>query len=153
MIRVFVAFFMAVLGAAIVATVMQTQFNLAEITALNVPVDMSTRMQTINHDLLNFGPVFAAILVPALLIAFVVAWLLAKKLPKYERSLFVVGGGVGLACAFLLIDSLAPMPTLIAANRTIIGFLGMSATGAFGGWIFDRLWRPQPRELNEELPQ
>lgn len=153
MLRVLFAFVIAVVGAALVGSVMQTQFNLAEITALSVSVDMPTRMDTIVHDLLHFGPVFAAMLVPTLVIAFVIAWLLAKRFTRFERWWFIVGGGLGLATAFIIIDSLAPMPTLIAANRTTLGFVFMSATGAFAGWIFDRLWHPQARELSEELPK
>ncbi|OZB06672.1 MAG: hypothetical protein B7X54_01395 [Idiomarina sp. 34-48-12] len=153
MVRMFIAFLCAVIGAALVGTVIQTQFNLAELTALSVDIDMSTRMATILHDLLHFGPVFALILTPTLLIAFIVARVLSHFMPRLERAWFVVGGGVGLACAFMVVDSLAPMPTLIAANRTLLGFLLMSATGAFAGWIFDRLWHPQPQELAEELPQ
>lgn len=153
MLRVVIAFVCAIIGAALVGSVMQTQFNLAEITNLSVSVDMPTRMQTILHDLRHFGPVFAAMLTPTLLIAFVVAWLIAKRTPRFERWWFILAGGVGLAAAFTLIDALAPMPTLIAANRTLLGFVLMSATGAFAGWIFDRLWHPHARELNEELPK
>ncbi|GAB3287238.1 hypothetical protein [Pseudidiomarina andamanensis] len=153
MVRMFIAFLCAVIGATLVGTVIQTQFNLAELTALSVDIDMSTRMATILHDLLHFGPVFALILTPTLLIAFIVARVLSHLMPKFERAWFIIGGGVGLACAFSIVDSLAPMPTLIAANRTLLGFLLMSATGAFAGWIFDRLWHPQPQELAEELPQ
>lgn len=152
MVRVFIAFVIAIIGAALVGTVIQTQFNLAEITALSVPVDMPTRMHTIVHDLLHFGPIFAVILLPTLFIAFLLAWLVAKRLPGAERWWFIGAGGAGLAVAFLVVDSFAPMPTLIAANRSLMGFILMSATGAFAGWIFDRLWHPQPHELAEELP-
>lgn len=153
MVRILIAFGLAVLGASLVASVMQTQFNLAALTALSVDIDMATRMQTIVHDLLHFGPIFALILLPTLVISFVIAWLCAKYFAGSERFWFVLGGGVGLALSFLLIDSLAPMPTLIAANRTALGFGLMSATGAFAGWIFDRLWHPLPQELLEELPR
>ncbi|WP_339878909.1 hypothetical protein [Pseudidiomarina gelatinasegens] len=153
MARVLIAFLIAIIGAALVGTVIQTQFNLSELTALSVVIDMPTRMNTILHDLLHFGPLFALILTPTLFIAFIVAALIAKKLPSLERWLFIVGGGVALAIAFLIVDSLAPMPTLIAANRSPLGFALMSITGAFAGWIFDRLWHPQPRELAEELMQ
>lgn len=152
MLRVLVAFIVAVVGAALVGSVMQTQFNLAEIINLSVGVDMSTRMDTIIHDILHFGPVFAAILTPTLILSFLVAHLCAKRTPRFERAWFMVGGGLGLALAFTLIDALAPMPTLIAANRTLLGFVLMSSTGAFAGWIFNRLWHPQARELSEELP-
>jgi len=152
MVRMFVAFLSAVVGAALVGTVIQTQFNLAEITALTVDVDMAMRMDTIIHDLLHFGPVFALMLTPTLLVAFIVARGLSLWQPQFERGWFIIGGGLGLACTFWVVDSLAPMPTLIAANRTLIGFLLMSSTGAFAGWIFHRLWHPQPSELAEELP-
>lgn len=73
MLRVLVAFIVAVVGAALVGSVMQTQFNLAEIINLSVGVDMSTRMDTIIHDILHFGPVFAVILTPTLILSFLVA--------------------------------------------------------------------------------
>ncbi|WP_369742945.1 hypothetical protein AB8S08_12540 [Pseudidiomarina sp. PP-1MA] len=152
MARIMIAFALAVIGAALVATVIQTQFNLAALVALSVPIDLTVRMHAISHDLLHFGPIIALIFIPTFAIAFVVAYWLSRKLKVAERWWFILAGGVGLAVAFTLIDSLAPMPILIAANRTLLGFILMSSCGAFGGWIFDRLWHPRPQELLEELP-
>ncbi|MDX1705784.1 hypothetical protein [Pseudidiomarina sp.] len=151
MLRTILAFVIAIIAAALVASVIQTQFNLAALSELTLDIDMNTRISTIIHDIINFSPTIAVILLVALLIGFPVAYLLAQRWPDYERWLFMAAGGVGLAIAFTVVDAIAPMPTLIAANRTLLGFVLMSLTGVLAGWVFDRLWHPRSDELKEPV--
>ncbi|RUO71448.1 hypothetical protein [Pseudidiomarina salinarum] len=151
MLRTILAFIIAIIAAALVASVIQTQFNLAALSELTLDIDINTRISTIIHDIIHFSPTIAVILLAALLIAFPVAYFLAQRWPSYERWLFMAAGGVGLAVAFSVVDALVPMPTLIAANRTLFGFVLMSLTGVLAGWVFDRLWNPRRYELKEPV--
>ena len=150
MLRTVIAFVIAVVGAAIVGSIIQTQFNLAALVALSVPVPFDVRISTIIHDITHFSPIFAAI-VAVMIVALPLAAALARWRSAAERWWFVVAGFVGLLVAFTLVNSIAPMPTLIAATREWTGLLAMAATGALAGWLFDRLWRPTPRELEEPM--
>lgn len=150
MVRIVIAFVLSVLAAAITASLIQTQFNLAALQALSVDIDMATRMETVLYDVLHFSPTIAIFLSVSLLFALpVAAWLGRRR--SEPRRWFVLAGMVGLMVAFLVIDTLAPVPTLIAANRTPLGFLLMSACGGLAGWLFHRLWHPQASELAEQL--
>ncbi|WP_411359710.1 MULTISPECIES: hypothetical protein [unclassified Pseudidiomarina] len=151
MLRTLIAFVIAVVAAAIVGSVIQTQFNLAALVELSVPIPFDVRISTIIHDIIHFSPIFAAIVAAVLIVALPIAAALARWRRAAERWWFVVAGFVGLLVAFILVNSVAPMPTLIAATREWTGLLAMAATGALAGWLFDRLWRPTPRELEEPM--
>ncbi|WP_258239630.1 hypothetical protein [Pseudidiomarina homiensis] len=151
MLKTLIAFVIAVVAGAVVGSVIQTQFNLAALIELSVPISLDTRISTIIHDLLNFSPIFAAILALVLLVALPIAALCSRKLGGSERWWFISAGFLGLLCCFAVVNSLAPMPTLIAATRSWAGLGAMALSGAFAGWIFDRLWHPLPRELAEPL--
>jgi hypothetical protein len=149
MLRIILAFMVAVTAAAVTASVIQTQFNLAALTALAVEIDMHTRIATIFHDLLHFSPTIAVFLSLTLLVALPLAYWLGAGKPRHERLWFVAAGVIGLMVTFTIIDHLLPMPTLIAANRTNLGFLLLSSCGGLAGWIFHRLWHPSALELQE----
>jgi ABC-type spermidine/putrescine transport system permease subunit I len=148
-VRIILAFMVAVTAAAMTASVIQTQFNLAALTALAVEIDMDTRIATMFHDVLHFSPTMAVLLSISLVLALPVAYWLGRGQPKHERRWFVAAGLIGLMVAFSVIDYLAPVPTLIAANRTALGFIMLSSCGGLAGWIFHRLWHPTALELQE----
>lgn len=148
-VRIILAFVVAVTAAAITASVIQTQLNIAALTALAVDIDMDARIATMFHDVLHFSPTMAVFLSVTLVVALPVAYGLGRNSPQHERRWFVAAGVLGLMVAFSIIDYLAPMPTLIAANRTALGFILMSSCGGLAGWIFHRLWHPNALELQE----
>ncbi len=148
-VRIIIAFMVAVTAAAITASVIQTQFNLAALTALSVDIDMDARISTMYHDVLHFSPTMAVFLSLTLVLALPVAYWLGRGQPRHERRWFIAAGVIGLMIAFSIIDYLAPMPTLIAANRTALGFILLSSCGGLAGWIFHRLWHPTAVELQE----
>lgn len=151
MLRTLIAFCIAVIAGAIVGSVIQTQFNLAALIELSVPISLDTRISTIIHDLIHFSPIYAALLAIVLIVALPIAALCSRKFGGAERWWFIAAGFVGLWCCFVVVNTLAPMPTLIAATRSWAGLGAMALSGAFAGWIFDRLWHPLPRELAEPM--
>lgn len=152
MLKTFIAFIIAVAAGAIVGSIIQTQFNLAALIELSVPISLDTRISTIIHDLIHFSPIFALLLIGVLLVALPVAAFCQRKFGGSERWWFISAGFIGLLCCFVVVNALAPMPTLIAATRSWSGLVAMALSGAFAGWIFDRIWHPLPRELKEPLP-
>ncbi|CAB0150868.1 hypothetical protein PSI9734_01307 [Pseudidiomarina piscicola] len=151
MTRVVIAFVSAMLAAAVVGSIIQTQLNLSALVELSVAVSFQTRISTIIHDLLHFSPLFGAIVSAVMLIALPLAYAIAKGLKHEERWWFIGAGFIGMLVCFWLVNSLVPMPTLIAATRSWPGLLAMSMTGALAGWVFGRLWHPTPKELQEPV--
>lgn len=151
MLRTFVAFVIAVVAGAIVGSIIQTQFNLAALVELSVPISLDVRISTIIHDLIHFSPIFGLLLAIVLLVALPFAAFCQRKIGGSERWWFISAGFFGLLCCFVIVNYVAPMPTLIAATRSWSGLGAMALSGALAGWLFDRLWHPLPREVAEPL--
>ena len=131
-----IPFFVAVLVATIWGAIVQTQFNLFDLQALGAIVPWSLRAQTTMQDLLNFGPLYAAVVATSFVLAFPVATLISRYWTLSRAFWFALAGLVGLVVAIRVIDSVTPPPVLIAATRTSAGLFAMTAGGALGGWLF-----------------
>ncbi|TGG95330.1 hypothetical protein E4656_02600 [Natronospirillum operosum] len=133
-----------VVGAAI-----QTQFNLAALTAIGavnggVDIPLQLRLETTWADIQGFGPVFAGLAAVAFIPAFIVARGIIALLGL--RYLFYTLAGVaGIATALITANWLAPMPALIVITQTLPGLLAMSAAGLVGGFFFALLNPPRRR--------
>lgn len=125
----------AVIVTAGLGSVIQTQFNLARIAALEGPVAMSLRLQLTLHDLGSFAPNYMIIIALALLIALVAAGLLARQLPRFRVWLFPLAGFVAVAVALGLMSAMLPV-TVIGAARSSLGFIALCLPGAIGGWFY-----------------
>ena len=131
------SFLLAVLVAALLGSVIQTQFNLAALQAMGAPMPAEVRLRTTGQDLIGFTPAYAGIVCAAFLAALPVgAWLtrrLSRTLGPWVLALAAVAG-VGIALQ--VTDAVAPMPTLIAATRSTAGTAGMLLGAAVGGLLF-----------------
>ncbi|WP_370262889.1 PQQ-dependent sugar dehydrogenase [Limnobacter sp.] len=132
-------FVAALLIGVLWGTLAQSQINLQALSVLGVPIDMNTRLQVTLHDLWNFGPVYAVIFGGSFVASQAVALLITRFVgAAFRTALCTVGGAVGLWVTFLVVDMIAPMPTLIAATRGAGGTLLMLAGAAFAGHVFSR---------------
>ena len=68
------------------------------------------------------------------------AWL-ARRMPALRWLIFVLAGAAAIWSALALANSVAPMPTLIAADRSPFGTLGLMACGSVGALLFGLLGR------------
>lgn len=144
-IRVLLALLLAVLVTAVLGSIVQTQFNLAALIALEVPIPPDVRLRTTARDLVGFGPAMAAVTGAGFVVAFAVAGLLARLAPQWRTALFMLAGGGAMLSALLIMASVLPI-TPIAAARTWPGVVALSLTGVVGGWVFQRMLsgRPSP---------
>lgn len=144
MVRLFVAFAAAVLVAAILGSVAQTQFNLAFIAQLGVEVPLAVRLESTVADLVGFAPLYAAAVAVAFAIAFSLTELVARRM-AWRGSLFAIAGGAAIAVAILLANAALPM-TPVAATRVVSGIAVLALAGAVGGWVYHALrGTPAPR--------
>lgn len=130
-------YFLLVLAlAAAAGSILQSLVNLAAINSLTAAVSWSDRISTLAFDLRHFMPVLAAIFLPLLLVGLIVSALLQRWLSVSAYLLhFVITACVTLL-ALLLINQLAPMPTLIALNRTLGGTLALISCPALAAVLF-----------------
>jgi hypothetical protein len=133
----------AVLVAALWASLVQTQINLEALHALGAEVPVSIRARTTGQDLVGFGPLFAAVALVAFALAFPLAALVTRRVPRARRFVFALAGWLALIVAVRVIDAVVPPPVLIAATRSIGGLLLMTFGGALAGALFARVTRPR----------
>ena len=140
-------FVVAVLLAAAWGSVVQTQFNLQALVALEVDVPMQVRTTTTLQDLAGFGPLYAGIVLAGWLPAFLVAALPVRMWPQWRVPLYAVAAGVGVIAAIRTVDAFAPMPVLIDATRGDAGLLAMAAGSVLAGAGFAWWTRPRRRRF------
>nr|WP_240457891.1 hypothetical protein [Halomonas socia] len=129
-------FVLALLVTTLSGSLIQTQFNLAAIAALGAEISLTTRLGTSAQDLLGFAPLYAAMVAVALAVALPLATLGWRWLPLPPGLLYPLAAALGLWLAFTIADALAPMPTLIAATRSLSGTLAMLGGAALGGLVY-----------------
>lgn len=127
--RIFTAFILAVVIAGLLGSVFQTQVNLAQLRDIAPPVSFAMRLSNTWHDLTHFAPIYTGLVLATFIIAFTVGELVAKVVPGHRMFWLVLASTTGLATCFWLVDSVAPMPTFIAATRTW-GGTGLMLLGA-----------------------
>ncbi|EZH78103.1 hypothetical protein AU05_22030 [Ectopseudomonas composti] len=139
--RLLLAFLLAVLLASLLASIFQTQTNLAALQALGAPMPLDVRVGTTCLDLLGFAPTFALLAALGFLVALPLAAWMVRRLPALRWLIFVLAGAAAIWTALALANALAPMPTLIAADRSPFGTLGLMACGSVGALLFGLLGR------------
>ncbi|QTS86988.1 hypothetical protein JLK41_02140 [Ectopseudomonas khazarica] len=139
--RLLLAFALAVLLTSAFASIFQTQSNLAALQALGAPVPLDVRLGTTCLDLLGFAPTFALLAGLGFVVALPLSLWLARRLPSLRWAILVVAGATAIWLALALANTLAPMPTLIAADRHPLGTLALMACGSAGALLFGLLGR------------
>jgi hypothetical protein len=139
--RTLLYFLLAVLLASVTGSVLQTQFNLANLQALGAPMPLGVRAHTTCLDLLGFSPTFAVLVILGFTFALPAASLLARSWPTGRWLLFALAGALAVWLAMALVNALLPMPTLIGANRSLAGTLGLMVCGSLGALLFALLAR------------
>lgn len=133
--RVVLGWAIAVVVAVVAGSIVQTQFNLAAIAALDVEIGLMDRLSTTWYDLLNFTPTYAMLVAIAFAVAWPVAGLLKRWLPAHRRLLFALAGFAALGTMIVVMNRALPV-TGIAATREAAGALLLAAVGAIAGWIY-----------------
>lgn len=135
----------AVVATGAVASMVQTQFNLATLADLGAAVDAATRTRLTLEDLARFGPVMTALAAAGLLPAFLVGHFLTRAAGAPLRPLLLaLAGCVGMWAMFTLLAMVSPMPALVVATATLAGLAAMCLTGGVGGLVYAAMSTPEP---------
>ena len=127
----------AVVVAALLGSIVQTQFNLQALVDLGLAIPLQLRLQTTWLDLLRFTPAYAAIVAISFALALPVAAWLLHRWPR-RRWLLLLAGASAIVTALVLMQLLLKL-TAIAAARSLWGVFALALAGALGGWVFGRL--------------
>lgn len=141
--RLLLAWLLAAALAAVLGSIVQTQFSLAAIAALGAPVPLGVRLLTTLQDLVGFAPLLALLTAGGFLPAFLVAALLLRWWPAQRRLLYPLAGAAAMGTILVLMEATLPI-TAIGAARSLPGVVALVIAGAAGGLAFARLVPARP---------
>lgn len=131
------AFLVAVVLTVVLGSIVQTQYNLAALTGIGVDIGAGTNLRATLTDIFSgFSPTYGGyIVLPALLVAFFVAWLIVRRTGA-PLLWFALAGGLAILVGIPLVNWLSPLALLIGANRDFSSVVLMAVGGAVGGLLF-----------------
>lgn len=141
--KILLAFLSACACTYVVAVLLYTQLNLANITELGVDVSLSDRLGAALHDLLGMSQIYLPIVLVALLVGFGIAALIVRWVPQL-RTLGYVSAGV--AAIWVVEASLSVVGSgthPLAVTRTTVGLLSQCLAGGLGGYVFASMAAPK----------
>ena len=128
-------FLVAAIFTYVLASLFHSQFVMAELTKVGVEISFNDRISMSLDDLIGLYPIYATVVMASLLIAFIVANLLIKRLTLPPMRLYFLAGGMGITVALLAMQPILEI-TLLAGARSTLGFICQSLAGAMGGMVF-----------------
>ena len=139
-VRRIVAYLAAVATTAVLGSLASTHFVLLALTNLDVSIGIGDWLYAFGHDVVGMGTLFGVLVAVGFLIAFPVAALIARFVPKLRTWSYVGAGAVAILVIFLAMQAaLETVP--IAGARTPWGMAAQGLAGAVGGLVFTLLSR------------
>lgn len=137
--RVILAFLVAVVVTVILGAAASSGFVLAELTRLGVEISIGAWLSTLLHDVVGMGPLYVPIVGVGFLIGFVVAAAVIRwLLPGWQDLGYPIAGCTAMLVILLsMTAAFGLMP--IAGARSMGGLVAQCAAGAVGGYVFARL--------------
>lgn len=138
MLRAIGAYVLAVLVGYAFGAVAATQSVMSRLADMGVQVSLGVRLQTTLQDLVGMAGLYLPIIAAAFAVAFPVAALVSRYLPRWRSLGYPLAGGVAiLAVHFILNQSFNITP--VAAARTTLGLAFQALAGVLGGYVCLRL--------------
>ncbi|WP_405243133.1 hypothetical protein [Lentisalinibacter salinarum] len=131
------SFVLAVAVTYLLAVISASQHVAASLEGMGAEVGFGTRLEMIVHDLGGMATSFLPMLVIGFVIAFGVAALLLKWLPRYRYLLYTLAGAVAMASIHLALHAAFDI-TPVAVARSTGGLLVQALCGAVGGYLYAR---------------
>ena len=134
------SFVLAVAVTYLLAVISASQHVAASLESMGAEVDLGTRLQMIVHDLGGMATSFLPMLVIGFVIAFLVAALLLRWLPRYRYLLYGLAGAAAVATIHLALQAAFDI-TPVAVARSTGGLIVQALCGAVGGYLYARTSR------------
>jgi hypothetical protein len=136
--RYLAAYVAAVALTYTLGVVTATQSVLASVSAMGLPVPLTTRLSATGHDLVGMTGIFLPVVAGGLLVALAVAAGLGRVARGLRTPLLVLAGAVTMLAVHLGLKAAFDI-TPIAIARTGTGLAVQALCGACGGYLFARL--------------
>ena len=137
-IKVVTAFIAVLFAVYLLISIVWTQIVLAEVKSFGLAVSLSDRIAATLHDIVGLAEMLPWLIVPALLVAFIVA-ALGKRFMGGNRTYWYLAAGLTSLPAGLILLELVLGGAPYAAARTGFGLSLIALCGMAGWWLFARL--------------
>ena len=145
-----IAFVVSVVVAYVLAVLMYTQLNLANVVELGLQVSLGVRLEAAFHDLVHMVPLYLPIISVALLIAFGVARVVLIWVPQLQTLGYVLAGFLAIFTVDFALGAILTSGTHpLAVTRTTVGLLSQCVAGAIGGYVFVNMLANKPQSYLE----
>lgn len=139
--KIMVAWLLAVLATVIVGVVFQTRNVLARLNDIGADVSVSDRFSMTGYDVIHFGSVYGTFIAMAFIVAFLTGSLVFR-FAKFGRSLiYTVAGGVAMFVMLMAMKQVFFGIHLVHGASDTLGISMQILAGAIGGFIFARVSR------------
>lgn len=138
--KIVLAFILAVVAVTVLGAVAHTQFVLAGLTDLDIAIPLSERVSMTLHDIGGMGPLYGMIIGLGFLVAMPAAALVFRLAGTQRMLVYAVAGAAAVAVALTVMGMVYDI-TPIAGARSIAGFVVQMIAGGLGGLIFARVSR------------
>lgn len=135
--RLAAPFLVAVVVAAVLASLCSTQFVIAGLAGLGIDIPLPTRLAMTADDLAILQSLLPAI-AACWLVAFPVAAFCSRRLGGNRTAWYVAAGGIALIVELMIVKAVLGV-TIIAGARSLAGLACQGLSGAVGGYAFARL--------------
>ncbi|WP_395341285.1 hypothetical protein PN836_018865 [Ningiella sp. W23] len=120
------------------ASLLHTQAVLAKLSAIDIIIPFSERLESTWQDMLGLAPSYGLIVLAALLIAFSIAGLILKYGNLSEKGSLYLYTSAGIVAFFVMLIAMQPIlnVTLLAGARGVSGLMMQCMAGAISGACF-----------------
>lgn len=139
MLKLLKAYTGAVGGAYLTGSIFASLVILGNVRNMGMDVTAAVALKAIGHDLLGLTSSYLPLIAVAFLIALLFTHALLKILPSHPQLLYVLAGAVALVALHMTMKAVLGLSG-IAATRTLAGLMSQGVAGAFGGWLYYRLY-------------
>ena len=146
--RRIVALVAAIAATAVLGCLASTHFVLFGLTELGARISFADRLYAYGHDVAGMAPLFGSLVTVGFLIAFPVAALIVRFLPRLRTWGYAAAGAAAILVILLSMEmTLAAMP--VAGARTPLGLAVQGFAGAVGGLVFAQISADSQRLGNQ----
>ena len=138
------AFIASLITATCLASIFSTQFVIGGLKTAGAHVDMGQMFSMTLYDIINMGPLYGIFIAIGLLIAFLVAGLIYRKINKKRRLIYTLAG---VACFIIMLHLMKAVffgVPIIGGARSILGLSFQALAGGIAGYLFAKLTTPNP---------
>lgn len=138
MLRTLAGFVAGVLVTYVCAAALSTQWVMASLGAMGVPVDLGVRLQATVHDLVGLATLYLPLIGAGFAVAFPAAALAIRWLPRWRPLGYPLAGGAAVLAIHVILNWTFDI-TPIAAARSAPGLTMQAMCGVLGGWVFQQI--------------